>query len=392
MDDAGSVPSTAELVGRAEAIVPKLRERAAEAEANRRLPDVTIEEMRAAEFYRILKPKRFGGFGLTQEVTAEVVYTLAKGCGSSGWVSNLLMMHPWQVGLFELEAQEEVWNDEPEAFIGTASFSTKSEIKEVDGGFRLSGHWKFASGSDFASWFMIMKPSNENLDWMLVPRSDVEIVDDWYVSGLCATGSKDIILDDVFIPSHRTVQFDDLLAGNPPGAGLPDPVANAKLSYLDAVLYGNTGAVIGMGSGMIEAFEKGMVGKRSLITGELQIERSSNQIKLAEACADIDTALTVMRRRLGQLHGWSLDGYPDDPAERLAPHRDSAYVTQLVVRMATRLAIGAGANATYRKSPIQRFVRDILSGGSHAIAAWEDAAEPYGRARWGLGPKAQPEA
>jgi alkylation response protein AidB-like acyl-CoA dehydrogenase len=388
----GSVPTTQELVARAEAIVPNLRERAAEAEKSRRIPDVTVEEMRAAELYKILQPKRFGGFGLTQDVSLEVVHTLAKGCGSSGWISNLLTMHPWQVGLFELEAQEEVWRDEPEAFIATASFGIKTEMTAVDGGFRLSGRWKFASGSDFASWFMIMKPSPTCFDWMLVPRGEVEIIDDWFVSGLCATGSKDIVLDDVFVPAHRVVAFDDLMVGCAPGASLPEPVGNANLPFMDAVVFGTPSAVIGMTEGLVSAYEESMVGKRSQLTGEPQIERPSNQIKLAEAHADVDTALTVMRRRLLQLRDWSERGLPEDAAERLEPHRDAAYVTQLVARTATRLSIAAGANATYHKSLVQRFVRDIVSGSSHAVVAWEDVAEPYGRARWGLGPKIEPGA
>lgn len=381
-------PSPDELVARAEALVPKLAERALEAEEQRRLSVATFDELLGAEFHRILQPKRFGGFGLTHDVSAEVVRTLSRGCGSTGWIANLVTLHPWQVGLFGLEAQEDVWREEPAAYIATGSFATKSERRAVDGGYRLSGRWKFSSGCDFASWFMILKPTATNFDWMLVPRSDVDFVDDWYVSGLRGTGSKDILLDDVFVPSHRTVGFEDVMTANSPGSKLPDPVGNSKLTFLDAVVFSVPAAVIGMVQGLSDAFQRSLAGgKISQLTGELQVERPSNQIKLAEAQAAVEMALTVMRRRLLQLRGWSESGYPEDPVERLGPHRDAAYLTRRLVHVAAELGVGAGANATYYKSPVQRFVRDILSASSHASIAWEDVAEPYGRAKWGLPPK-----
>jgi 3-hydroxy-9,10-secoandrosta-1,3,5(10)-triene-9,17-dione monooxygenase len=233
---------------------------------------------------------------------------------------------------------------------------------------------------------MIMKPTPTSSDWLLVPRSEAEIVDDWFVSGLCATGSKDIILDDVFIPEHRVVKEADALAGRAPGAFLPDAVPNTNLPFIEVVAFGIPAAVIGMTQGLVDIFQQSMRKKRSAFTNQPQIERVANQLKLAEAKAATDAATVIMRSRLQDLRRWGQEGLPQDPAEVLTVRRDAAYVSQSMVQVATKISIAAGANGSYLKNPIQRFVRDILVGGSHAIASWEEIAEPYGRAAWGLDP------
>lgn len=381
-----AIPTRDELVGRAEALLPGLRERAADAEKNRRLSDETVRELRAAGFHKIMQPTRFGGFGLGIDTAAECIRTLAKGCGSTGWVANLFMLHNWQFSLMPMEAQEEYWADGEDQVCSTASFAPYSEMEAVDGGFRLSGRWKFSSGCDFASWFMIMKPSPTCLDWMVVPRGDLTIEDDWFVSGLCGTGSKDLILDNVFVPAHRTVKAQDLNAGTTPG-GKAHGVPLARLPFGWPAIWGIPSALIGMATGMAEAVQKTLVGKKALFTGEAQVERVANQIKLTEALSDIQTAELVMRHRLSALMEWGEAGGPPSKVDAFAAHRDAAYVARLMGKVANNLSIMAGATSVYLGNPIQRFLRDINVGVTHVSLVWEEAAENYGRALWELPPK-----
>ncbi|MDA0339035.1 MAG: flavin-dependent monooxygenase, partial [Proteobacteria bacterium] len=302
-------PAPEELIRRAEALLPVLRERAKEAEENRRLSDETVQELRDAGFHKIMQPKRFGGYELGIDVAAECIRTLATACGSTGWVTNLFILHNWQVSLFPIEAQEEYWANSEDEVCSTASFAPRSEMEVVDGGYRLSGQWKFSSGSDFASWFMIMKPSPTCLDWMMVPRSDLTIKDDWFVSGLSGTGSKDLVLDNVFVPEHRRVSIMDLAMGTTPG-GKAHGIPLAQLPFAWGAIWGIPSALIGMASGMAEAVQRTLIGKKALFTGEQQIERVANQIKLTEAMTDIHTAELVMRHRLSELMKWGEAGGP----------------------------------------------------------------------------------
>jgi 3-hydroxy-9,10-secoandrosta-1,3,5(10)-triene-9,17-dione monooxygenase len=312
-----TIPTKAEMIARAEAMLPALRERSAEAEKNRRLSDATVADFRAAGFPKILQPNRFGGYELGLDTAVEVIRTIATGCGSSGWVANLFVLHNWQVSLFPIEAQEEYYAGSADRLASTVSFAPKSNLEEVEGGARLSGRWKFSSGCDFAEWFIIMKPSPTCFDWMLIPRSDVTIEDDWFVAGLSGTGSKDLILDNVFIPPHRRLSAMDMAMATTPGAkalGIP----MGRLPFAWTAVWGIPAALIGMAAGMAEAVRTTLIGKKALFTGEMQVERAANQIKLAEAMTEIHAAELIMRNRMTELAAWADAGSAPSPSPRTA--------------------------------------------------------------------------
>lgn len=382
-------PTCDDFVRRAQTLVPKLRERAVDAERARRLPDETIADFFAADLHKIMQPKRFGGYGLGHDIAVEVVQTIASGCGSSGWLMNLAALHNWHMGLFPLEAQEEYWADSQDVFSATASFSpAPTKLEPASGGFRLSGRWKFASGADFAQWFFILISGDRCYDWFMVPRKDVVIVDDWFVSGLCATGSKDVLLNEVFVPAHRVLDFQQLMTGRTPGAFMDDASPYNRVPLFLPAVWGIPAALIGMTIGITEAFQETLRGKTFLLTGEKQSERVVNQIMLAEAQSGILAAQLMMRHHLKQIGEWGRTDSVPAGAEALTSQRDAAYVARLMANTATKVAILAGANSTSLKSPIQRFLRDINVGVTHISMAWEDNAEKYGRAKWGLPPKA----
>ena len=381
-----TIPTQEELISRIEALLPGFRERSREAEQNRRLADETVQEMREAGVHKIMQPKRFGGYELGIGTAAECIRTIATACGSAGWVANLFMLHNWQMSLFPIEAQEEYWADSHDEVCSTASFAPFSELEEVDGGYRLSGRWKFSSGCDFASWFMIMKPAKCCLDWMLVKRDELTIEDDWFVSGLSGTGSKDLILDKVFIPSHRVVRNEDLMAGTTPG-GKAHGIPLARLPFSLAAIWGIPAALVGMGEGMAEAVRQTLVGKKALFTGETQVERVANQIRLTEALTDIHAARLVMRHRLAEIMEWGEAGGPPSMLDMFSSHRDASYVARTIGKAANTLSQMAGATSVYLGNPIQRFFRDINVGVTHVSLVWEEAAENYGRTLWDLPPK-----
>ena len=380
------IPTAEEMIARAEAMIPALKERARGAEDNRRLQDETVQEMIDAGFPKIMQPKVFGGFELGIDVAAECIRSLGRGCGSTGWVSNLFMIHNWQMSLFPMEAQEEYWATGPDQICSTASFAPYSECEEVEGGFKLSGRWKFSSGCDFATWFIIMKPSATNLDWMLVPRDDLTIEDDWHVSGLKATGSRDIVLEDVFVPQHRVLSIMALAMGNTPG-GQAHGIPLASLPFAWPAIWGIPAALIGMAEGMADAVRESLVGKKALFTGQPQVERVANQIRLTEAVTKIDAAKLVMRHRLSELMKWGEAGSAPTLPDAFVSAREAAYVARQMGEVSSILSLMAGATAGYLANPIQRYARDINFGINHVSLVWEEAAENYGRALWELPPK-----
>src|SRR5712692_9280250 len=238
MDDSALPDEERAMLDRARALVPLLAERAPAAAAARQLPAQTIAEYHAAGILRILQPRRFGGMQGRFSLFSRIVEELTYGCASSAWVYAVLAEHQWIIAQYPEEAQIDVWGDGPEA-VASSSLAPRAAAKRAAAGWRLSGRYSFSSGCDHAQWailgaFLGEMGDARHIAYLLVPLAETEIVDDWQVLGLAGTGSKSLVLRDVFIPAHRCVMVSDLFAGTPPGALVhPDyPVLRAPRGFL----------------------------------------------------------------------------------------------------------------------------------------------------------------
>jgi 3-hydroxy-9,10-secoandrosta-1,3,5(10)-triene-9,17-dione monooxygenase len=223
MPQAGRIPTESELVASARAMIPVLKSRARQCVANRDVSAETIAEMQVAGFFRILQPKRWGGYEMHPNVFFEVQKALAEGCMSTGWMYGVVGCHPYELALFHDQAQEEVWGSDGSMLV-SSTYQPVGKVTRVEGGFRLSGHWGFSTGSVHCGWVLLgamVPPSEEggppDMRTFLLPRSDYAIgMDAWHVFGLQGTGSHDIIVDDVFVPEYRTHRaVDGFLCANP---------------------------------------------------------------------------------------------------------------------------------------------------------------------------------
>jgi alkylation response protein AidB-like acyl-CoA dehydrogenase len=211
------------LIERAHSLVPALRQRAAQATAERKLPQETIEDFRRLELTRCLQPAMFGGWASDYRVFSKMLRALAQGCGSSAWVAAVHGEHSWVVGQFSEQAQREVWDGNPLA-VASASFPPTGAAERAPGGHRLNGKWGFASGCDYAQWLLLngaVKDESKSAERLfLVPIGEVEVVDDWHVMGLAGTGSKSVVLRNVSVPDYRSVSLHELKTGTGPGAAV----------------------------------------------------------------------------------------------------------------------------------------------------------------------------
>ena len=205
-DTGAETLSAPELLQRASELVPVLKERAARTEELRRVPDESVSDLLASGLYRIGVPKRFGGVDVGYGLVLDVAAKLGRGCPSTAWCYGLWAAHAWLVGYWPPQAQEDVFGPGPDAFLSSSLNVGKSTCVPVEGGYRLSGRWEFSSGCDAASWVMLGLPGVGERCWGLVPRDDFEIVDTWFVSGLKGSGSKDIAVNDAFVPHHRILE------------------------------------------------------------------------------------------------------------------------------------------------------------------------------------------
>jgi 3-hydroxy-9,10-secoandrosta-1,3,5(10)-triene-9,17-dione monooxygenase len=215
------IPEPATLVARAKALIPALKARAAQAEADRKVPDQTIADFKEAGFFDILKPRRWGGFEMEPQVFYEVQMAIAEGCMSSAWVLGVVGVHPLQLGLFPLQAQIDVWGEDASVLV-SSSYQPVGKVEKADGGFYLTGQWSFSSGCQHCDWVFVgalvfgAEGTPPEYRTFLVPSSDYTIVDTWNTFGLKATGSHDIKIERAFVPEHRTHKaMDGYLCRNP---------------------------------------------------------------------------------------------------------------------------------------------------------------------------------
>ncbi|MEK7215661.1 MAG: acyl-CoA dehydrogenase family protein, partial [Chloroflexota bacterium] len=202
------------LLERAAALVPTLRERAAATELARQILPETLDDLWRLGLLRAGVPERFGGFDIPHGTMFELAEELARGCPSTGWCYGIWTIHNWWIGHFPPQVQEEYFANGPDVLNSSAVNAREGTAEPVPGGYRVTGHWTYSSGCDAASWVMLGATGPSGPIWLLMPRPDYRIVDNWYVSGMRGTGSKDIEATAVFVPKYRTM--------DPDAAGGPD--------------------------------------------------------------------------------------------------------------------------------------------------------------------------
>lgn len=371
-----------ELLRRAADLVPVLRARAVHTEELRRIPCETVRDFLSSGLYRIGIPKLFGGMDVDYGLALEVAAELARGCASSSWCYSLWAAHAWLVGHWPRPAQEEVFGEEVEVFCSSSLNPGTSRTESVTGGLRLAGRWEFSSGCDAASWVMLGIEGFAARTWVLVPRQDFEIVDTWFVSGLRGTGSKDIVVDDAFIPSHRVLNVDRAGDGDWTGWELhgqdryrmPIPV----LLGWDLVA-----PMLGIAQGMIDEFTARLVGTSG--PGRTA-DSPAIHLRLSEASAEVDAARIFLRHDISEIFKKAREGETFTSLERARYRRDKAFITQLCLGSINRLFNLSGGHALFDSAALQRYHRDAQAVAHRDGLVMELGGQQYGRVALGLEP------
>jgi 3-hydroxy-9,10-secoandrosta-1,3,5(10)-triene-9,17-dione monooxygenase len=371
-----------ELLRRATALLPVLKERAARTEQLRQIPPETVQDLVSSGLIRIGNPQRYGGLGIEYDAAFDVAWELGRACSSTAWCYALWTVHNWWVGHFPELAQEEFFAGGPDVLASSALNPTRGTAEPVAGGYRVSGHWSFSSGCDAASWVMVGAQRPNGFIWALLPRPDYDILDTWFTSGMRGTGSKDIVIRDVFVPEYRTV--DPARAGDGEWTGWE---LHKRLSYR-LPLRCMTGwdlvaPLVGIAQGAIDEFT-------SSLRGTSGPGRTADsvlvQVRLAEAAVEVDAARALHRRAIRDMLEKAEHGEEFTPLERARYRRDKTFTARLCVQAVNRLFEASGGRALLESEPIQRFHRDVNAASHHQGISWDAAAEDFGRQALGLPP------
>ncbi|MDE1902687.1 MAG: acyl-CoA dehydrogenase [Alphaproteobacteria bacterium] len=374
---------------RAEALLPRLRERAVETETLRRIPDATLADLHAAGLFRMLQPRRVGGSEAHYRALVDIGAIVGRACGSTAWVLTNLASHHWMLGMWPQPAQDEIWGgDGPDVLIGSAFAFPAGRASRVAGGWRLKGRWPFSSGIDPSRWTMIGALVEENgaaaePRVFVVPRGDYTIIDNWHAAGLAGTGSKDVAITDAFVPDHRSVTVGAIAGGPSPGSAI-NPGALYRLPTFSVFPFILSGVALGIAQGAVAEFANSMRARAATYTGKRVAELATLQLRLAEAAALTDAAEKTMLGDCAEATTLA-EAAADFPAEARARwRRDGAYATRMCVEAVDLVFTGAGGNALYLTHPLQRAWRDVHAAGAHVVVNWDAAGTLYGRVALGL--------
>jgi len=391
-------PSPEELVARARDMVPGIRALAEETERNRTISPHIIAKIRDAELLRTTRPRKFGGFEYDAVVALEIALVISAACASTGWAVNGALSNGISFGHFPIEAQQELWGGGADPF-SCACFAPTGTALPTDGGYILSGQWSFASGCDHSRWIRLgafivppgSAPPHEGA-FLLLPIGDVEIVDNWFVCGLSGTGSKDIIVRDVFVPQHRVLPFADTRSGRTPGAQYhANSIYRLPLLVLGATMLAST--AVGAAKGALDAYLEMTAGRKTrgaLAGGGLAMtEFTTVQLRFAEASAAVETAemllMTDLRKAMQKL--WADEEIT--VSDRIRSRRNQAYATKLAVQAVEALNASTGGYGLMLSNPVQRAWRDVNAVARHVSLNWDAVGTMYGQHAFGLEPRGQ---
>ena len=364
-----------EVVSRVEEIAGRLAATADETERLGKLADESVKLIREAGVMRLLQPIEFGGYAAHPRDFAEAVMAAAKACGSTGWVCGVGGVHPWEMALCDRRLQEEVWGSDPNTWIASP-YMPSGVATPTDGGYILSGHWQFSSGTDHCDWIFLGallgdaegKPAQPMKGLHVVlPRSDYTIVEDsWDVIGLRGTGSKDIIVDGAFIPAYRTIDAEEVAAVGLAAerAGRTETVY--KLPFWSMFPLGITAAVIGICDGAL-AVHLDYQRDRVMAAGTKVKDDPYTLYAISEAASEIQAARLQLLDGISRLYDLADSGKPITFEDRAVVRRNQVRCAWRAVSAVDEIFARSGGNAVRRNNPLQRFWRDAHVGLQHAI-------------------------
>ncbi len=375
------------VLQRAEALLPSLRERAAAAEELRRMPAETEAAFHENGLFRVLQPARIGGAELDYGILIDLGAVIARACPSSAWNLTNLLSHHWMLAMFEPEAQAEVWDPDPDVLIAASLIFPAGKARAVDGGYVISGRWPFSSGIDSSGWTMLggvvaaTDPAEHRI--FLLPRADFAIVDTWHAAALRGTGSNDVVVDEAFVPAHRTLAVDDTKGGRAPGLALNSGVVY-RLPVFAMFPYVLAGCALGTAEGALAGFIAATRKRVGAYAGTRVAEHVPVQIKIAEAAVKIEAAGALMRAACAEAMDHATAGRVPDLTTKTRFRRNGAYAANECRRAVDILFGASGGAALYDRNPIQRSFRDSHAINAHISFNFDIAGAQYGRAVLGM--------
>jgi len=382
------------LIDVAKSLTPVFAAGVAEDDGLRRLSEGTWSHLLEGGFLRALQPARWGGGEVTFAEFIDAIMEIARVSPSAGWVAGVIGVHPWQLALFDEKAQQELWGEDG-ATMHSSSYNPTGKATPVTGGFRLAGRWSFSSGCDHCRAVNLgavtgMRTIEElgpvpELRSFLVLRDQYRIDDNWHVAGLKGTGSKDIVVDDAFVPAHRTQSHLDYATNAPlPGQRLNDGVLY-RLPWSVVFNAALAASVLGSARGFIDVWVEQSRDRK--LGPTRTADDAITQRRLADAVWALDAAVTCLKSDVALLWEMAEARSPCPMAQRARIRWNMNRGCELVGNAAVDLLRAASGRSIYLDHPLQRRFQDLQGALGHAFLVPDPLARAVGGERLGASKK-----
>ncbi|MFS3128686.1 acyl-CoA dehydrogenase family protein [Nocardioides sp. Bht2] len=358
-----------EVLDRIAAAADEIRAEETASIQQRRLSDNLTKILRDSGVMRLLQPARYGGYEADPRVFNQAMYEIGRLSSSAGWVTGVVGIHSWHLGLYDDRAQREVWGEDHDTWI-CSSYGPAGRATKVEGGYRLSGRWSFSSGSPQSTWTFVGGMSDEGdggapvYRHFLLPEGDYRMEDVWDTNGLAGTGSNDIVVEDAFVPDYRSMDVEDLYRLDCPGR----EVNTSELFsipwytiFLNAVVV----PLVGMARRTVDEAIEPLRERRAATPAYSPLPIT--HARLAEADAEVDLALLALQHNLGTVVETLAAGDEVTLRLRHRAKRDHIMAVNLAVSAADKAYLSGGPRSIKSSSPIQRVWRDVHAGQHHAM-------------------------
>jgi len=384
---ADSDPAGDRLLHALQAMVPDLRARAGAAEAAGRIPEATLADLKAADAFRSVVPKRYGGLELPYPYIPQIFRLLGRGCSSTAWSMGFLVYHNFQFAHFPLAAQDEVWGGESGYTMAPGQVMPSGAAVEVDGGYEVTGRWGYATGINHGDWMLItsptdMKDGSRQMRRFYAPVANFTLLDTWDVVAMKATGSHDVTLQAEFIPAHRSILVEDMRERSAEGlAHNPGPLWQMPL--LSFMVLGAVGPFIGAAEALLEIVTDVMKIKVGAYSGDKQQGLMSQHIRIGRIAMDLDAVIRLWEGHTEEIWQMVKSGAQPSRERRQEVRAIASHVAKRCYEAITELSGAVGSRSYYNDNPIQRFHRDMASLSTHALFEHDHLVNLYGSVRMG---------
>ncbi|HEY6649876.1 MAG TPA: acyl-CoA dehydrogenase family protein [Mycobacterium sp.] len=342
-----------------------LRERLAEGDIHRRQSDEVIDALTGAGFFRLWKPRRFGGYPVDLRTVVQLTETLAEADGSAAWVVGIASTGAWATNRGSEQLQEEIFGADPDARI--AGSGMPCPARREQGGLRLTGRWGYASGSPHASWAALAATVTDDSGqpdayFCLVPAAQLGLEDTWRTLGMRGTGSNTFTAEDVFVPEHRTIPVTKLSEGS---TGSDEPVH--RLPFAQVGTLALIGTLLGLGRAALALTIDNAPSKSMHHTFfARQSDSVGVQVQVAEAALKLQTAQLHAYRVADDLDIAAANRVDLEYGFRAQARAQFGYMAQQVLDAIHILLNVHGAASFAETSLMQQYWRDANTAARHA--------------------------